>query len=182
MDRNGANRGNRQKLEGPFDNRRGHSGYQQPSHPGSNRSTRGGDKMSTANFVVGMSLAAAVTQATLTLILPEAPPIDVHSLTYKDGLVYQDRTVTADSDYFPAEWRASIVDHLTRIPVDGCVGSGFWNYPAGRKVAEVPLTEWVGSDTCTPEYLRGLGGEFYAVASWHYGNSSTIATGEPFKP
>lgn len=138
--------------------------------------------MSTAHLVAGVVGASVILQGLVSLALPDLPPIEVHSLTYKDGIVHQDRTVVAEGDTFPAEWRAFVMDANTKQPVDGCSGSGFWPYKAGRRVAEIPLPEWVGSETCTREYLASLGGEYYPLASWHWGNDGTSKKGKPFTP
>ena len=138
--------------------------------------------MSTIHLAIGMTLAAGVTQAALMVVLPEPEAITVHSLTYIDGVVHQDRTVVAENETFPAEWRAFIMDADTKLPVDGCSGSGFWPYPKGRRVADIPLPEWVGSETCTREYLTALGGQYYPLASWHWGNDGTSKKGKTFTP
>ena len=94
--------------------------------------------MSTIHLAIGMTLAAGVTQAALMVVLPEPEAITVHSLTYIDGVVHQDRTVVAENETFPAEWRAFIMDKATKKPVEGCSGSGFWPYPSGNRVAKIP--------------------------------------------
>lgn len=139
--------------------------------------------MSTAQLVVGVVAASAMAQGLVSLALPDVSPIEVHSVEYNNGIVTQSRTVTAEGDFFPAEWRAKIYSASTNIPVDGCDGSGFWNYTTGYLDAPIPLHEWVGSDICTPEYLRSIGGEFYPMASWHWGNDQTKPKRGPnFKP
>lgn len=138
--------------------------------------------MSTTNMIVGGAVVGGLLQLTLSLVLPEEKPIVVHSLRYEGGKVFQDRTITTEDEFFPAQWKAVIVSVETQRPVDGCSGQGFWPYPEGRKTAPIPLTEWVGSETCTPEYLQSLGGEFYPVAYWYWGNDKTDHTGETFRP
>lgn len=138
--------------------------------------------MSYINLTVGVVAVAGAAQLVINATLPSVPPIVAHSLTYIDGTVYQDRTVTSEAEFFPAQWKSVIVDAATDRPVPGCSGSGFWPYKSGRITAEIPLDEWVGSDTCTPEYLRGLGGEYIPVASWYWGGESTEKEGAPFRP
>ena len=138
--------------------------------------------MSTAQLVVGVVAASAMVQGLVSLALPDVQPIVVHSLDYRAGVVHQDRTVNTDAEFFPAEWRASVIDADTKMPVEGCSGRGFWNYTSGRYTAPLDLPEWVGQDGCTPEYLRTVGGEFYPVASWHWGDEYTKKTGDKFKP
>ena len=119
--------------------------------------------------------AAAFWAASMVL----APaPIEVHSLTYRDGIVIQDRTVTTDTDYFFAFWTAKIVQAESRIAVRHCQGDGSWPYSAGRIAAEIPLDEWVGSSSCTPDSLPP--GTYIPVASWSWGGDSTSHEGEPF--
>lgn len=142
----------------------------------------GGDAMSTTNLVIGGAVFAGVFQVAILAITPEVPPIQVHDLGYSSGTIHQSRTITTKDDFFPAQWRATIVSVDTGKPVVGCSGSGFWPYKEGHVVADIPLPEWVGSDACTPEYLRSLGGEFKPVASWYWGNDKTSHVGPPFKP
>lgn len=138
--------------------------------------------MSTAHLAIGSVAVLAAAQGLLSLVLPDVSPIEVHSLQYSSGTMVQSRTVHAEGEFFPAEWRAEIHDADTGRPVEGCTGSGFWNYQTGHLDAEMTLMRWTGSDTCTPEYLRSLGGQFYPVASWHYGNDETAKRGRTFTP
>lgn len=138
--------------------------------------------MSTSNLIVGGVIVGGALQLVAWTVLPEEQPIRVHSLIYQDGVVYQDRTVTTEDEFFPAQWRAVIVSASNNEPISGCSGEGFWPYTAGRRVAQIPLSEWVGAEGCTPEYLRSIGGEFYPVASWYWGNDKTSQTGETFRP
>ncbi|MBM1556656.1 hypothetical protein JQV19_08350 [Sulfitobacter mediterraneus] len=138
--------------------------------------------MSTAHLAIGSVAVLAAAQGLLSLVLPDVSPIEVHSLKYANGIMTQSRTVSADGEFFPAEWRAEIHDADTNKPVEGCAGSGFWNYQTGHLDAEMTLMRWTGSDTCTPEYLRSIGGRFYPVASWHWGNDGTSKKGGTFAP
>jgi hypothetical protein len=137
--------------------------------------------MSATHVVTGFTLAAAIVQGVILVTFP-IPPIEVHSLNYDAGVIHQDRTITTDSEFFPAEWRATIISAETFLPVAGCTGRGFWNYTEGNRVAELALPVWVGQDGCTREYLQMIGGEFYPVASWHWGDEFTKQTGRKFRP
>ena len=138
--------------------------------------------MSTSQFAVGFVAVLGLGQLGLTSILPEPKPITVHSLTYVNGSIIQDRTAVADGDYFPAQWRAFIFDTVTNKPVPECTGTGFSPYHSGRIAVNLKLTEWTGRDECTPEFLRERGGTYYPVASWHWGNDFEKATGGVFEP
>ena len=132
-----------------------------------------------STWVGGAVLAAGAFIAT-EVIFP-TPPIVVHSLTYKDGLIYQDRTVDTDSGTFFAQWNATILDG-NGVPVSFCTGKGTWDYPAGRVVAEMDLARWTGNKNCTPEALREIGEIFAPQAVWHWGEDSTGKTGLSFRP
>lgn len=136
--------------------------------------------MSTSQFAVGFVAVLGLGQLALTSILPEPKPITVHSLTYEGGAIFQDRTVTAEDEFFPAQWRAYVMDAATDKPIPECTGEGFWPYKTGRGTFELPLAEWTGNAACTVEFLRSYGGEFYPVASWHWGNDFEKATGAVF--
>ena len=138
--------------------------------------------MSYTNLAIGGAVVGLILQATVSSILPETKPIIVHDIFYADGLMYQDRTVTTDGGFFPAQWKAFIVDADTNKAVEECSGEGFWPYEAGRINVDMTLARWTGDDRCTVEFLRDLGGCFYPVASWYWGNDFTRAEGEEFCP
>lgn len=182
LDGDGANLCNRGELEGVGGDIFSYCMDQQPQNRSGHRANSGDRPMSGINLVVGGIGAAIALQLAALAVLPDVKPIVVHSLNYSDGIVHQDRSITAEGGTFPAEWRASIIDTVTQKPVPECSGSGFWPYKTGRQTAPIPLHEWVGSDACTPEYLRGLGGEYYPVASWHWGNEFITKSGPVFRP
>lgn len=136
--------------------------------------------MSTSQFAVGFVAVLGLGQLALTSVLPDPQPIVVHSLTYDAGMIIQDRTVTAEDQFFPAQWRAYIFDASTDKPIEECSGSGFWPYEAGRQSIPMSLQRWTGNTACTVDFLRSYGGEFYPVASWHWGNDFEKATGATF--
>lgn len=136
--------------------------------------------MSTSQLAVGFVAVLGLGQLALTSVLPEPKPITVHSLTYQGGAIFQDRTVIAEDEFFPAQWRAYVMDADADKPIPECSGEGFWPYKTGRGTFELPLAEWTGNDACTVDFLRSYGGEFYPVASWHWGNDFEKATGPVF--
>jgi hypothetical protein len=136
--------------------------------------------MSTSQFAVGFVAVLGLGQIALTSVLPDPHPITVHSLTYVSGEIVQDRTVVAEGEFFPAQWRAYIVDAATDKPIPECAGEGFWPYKTGRAAFTIPLDKWTGNTACTVDFLRSYGGEFYPVASWHWGNDFEKATGATF--
>ena len=126
-------------------------------------------------LVGGVSVAGL--NGVIKAVLPEIPPIVAHSLEYKDGVILQDRTVTVEGDgVFWAQWEAQIVYAETGDAVPGCTGSGSWNYKAGTKTYEIPLAEWVGAASCTPEALPA--GCYKPVAAWAWGPDQTSAIGK----
>lgn len=139
--------------------------------------------MSYANLAVGAILVAGALQLAVTTVVPDTRPIVVHSLNYVDGMIHQHRTVTTETGgFFPAQWRAFLVDADTKKAVEECSGAGFWPYESGTITAEMSLARWTGNEGCTVEFLRELGGEYCPVASWHWGNDSTSKQGDCFRP
>lgn len=131
--------------------------------------------------VVGTIALALIGGVAVNLVLPGPQPIVVHSLTYSDGVVHQERTITTEQPAFFAAWTAQIVDAATGLPVPHCNGSGSWPYPAGYRVADIPLAEWVGNPLCTPESLDPTK-QYRPVAAWYWGEDQTSHSGQPFKP
>ena len=129
--------------------------------------------MSIGQTGLGAALIVGAIQLGVVPLLPSPPPIEVHSLVYEGGLMLQDRTVRTENDLFPASWRAAIYNAETDKPIEECVGSGFWNYTAGRNTFPIPVDEWVGRDECTVDFLRALNVDVYGVASWHWGDDHT---------
>lgn len=132
--------------------------------------------MSTLNLSLGVAFVSGALSVVVGAILPELQPIEVHALTYSDGIIHQERTITADGDIFFASWKAQILDADTMGVV--CEGQGTWNYPVGYKVADIPLAEWVGQDSCTPDSLPA--GEYIPRAVWFWGSDQSTQTGEVF--
>lgn len=131
--------------------------------------------------VLGVGIVAAVVAITLkTALSPFAPiPLDVHSLVYEAGTVFQDRTITTDGTAFYAQWAAAVIDVATGDPVPWCSGSGSFPYQPGHKVKEFPLATWVGNENCTPENLNP--GTYFLRASWQWGTEQTSKDSEPFE-
>lgn len=130
------------------------------------------------SVAVGIMAAVGLGNA-YDAMRPQA--IVVHDLHYENGHIVQDRTVSADGDYFFAGWRAQINYASTGSPVPGCQGDGQWNYPVGRREFNIPLSEWVGSDQCTPDSLDPAL-DYVPVATWFWGSDQEVHTGGAFKP
>ena len=129
--------------------------------------------MSFAQTSIGVTFLGGVLLAASNAVIPPAPRIQVHSLTYEAGVVHQERTVRVGppATVFWAQWQAEVIDAETEAPVRGCVGNGSWNYAEGYRVFDIPLGEWVGQPiTCTPDILPA---RFYLRASWYWGEDQT---------
>ena len=124
------------------------------------------------------SIGGLVLAGFLSAVLPQPKPIVVHSLTFKDGMMHQDRTVTVeDGEVFFARWEAKVVDAYSGDLIPGCKGGGVWNYTKGHKVYVDTLENWVGSEACTYESLEP--GAYKGVAAWYWGTDQTSQTSEP---
>lgn len=132
--------------------------------------------MASLNLSLGVMVVSAAGSLFLGAVLPDVRPIEVHSLTYTDGIIQQERTITADGDVFYAHWTADILDAETMESV--CEGGGSWDYPVGYAVAKIPLADWVGDENCTPENLSP--GTYIPRAVWLWGSDQTTQTGDPF--
>ena len=112
---------------------------------------------------------------------PAPPPIEVHSIRYVDGVVFQDRTVTPESDS-PVRlmpWSAQVVFAGTGRAVQNCTGSGLWPYDRGRITAQFDLAEWTGRDQCRPDVLpRDTDLQLRAV--FGVGDAQVVAMSQPF--
>lgn len=133
--------------------------------------------MSMIQSITAGAFVAVAVSAAISLVIPEKP-IAVHSLSYQNGNIVQDRTIEADGDVFFMRWQAEIVNANTGRPLPHCVGSGSWNYTAGRLEVAIPLSEWTGSEFCTPSSLPP--GEYYPRAVYIWGDNQLSARGEAF--
>ncbi len=129
------------------------------------------------NFFQPVSVGGGVALAmslVLSPLMPQ-PPIVIHSLTYDDGVVIQDRTVTTDGPW-TGVWSADIIDTTTGEVAPNCHGEGVWDYAPGRKTPNIPFKEGVGNLLCElPE------GEYQLVAIYRAGTFKTIFRSEVFK-
>ena len=133
--------------------------------------------MSAMKFYVSASILAIPIAAAINTAIPNGGPIVVHSLTYADGQITQDRTVAGDGGVTLMTWGAQIVDASTGQPVAGCTGSGTWPYEQGRVAFTMPVATWVGSETCSLS-----AGEYYPRAVYSDGNSEPVTeTGAVFE-
>ena len=135
--------------------------------------------MSFSQTLIGGAGVFGVAMMAFNAVLPGPENIVVHSLEF-DGLnVKQDRTVTAEGSHFWASWSASVIGPDGKA-LDWCVGSGSWPYETGRKSFDIPLAQWVGSESCTPESLpRNV--ILTPVAVWNWGDQNTTYHGKPFE-
>lgn len=132
--------------------------------------------MSVGHTITGLAALGLSAQLLITSILPEPQPIVVHSLDYKDGVVYQDRTVTTDGPFFYATWAAEVIYASTGDTVRGCAGGGSWNYEPGRIVADMSLDRWTNTDNCVLD-----AGTYQLVASWFWGADQEVHKSEVFE-
>lgn len=128
---------------------------------------------------IGVAFLSIFGSLTVGSLIPEVPPINVHNLYFKGHVMVQDRTISASGDgEFSMQWSAKVVKAGTDDVVPGCVGSGWYTYPSGRKSAEMPLEVWVGSPICSYEYLPS--GQYEPVGSWAWGDSQVSKRGQLF--
>lgn len=133
--------------------------------------------MSFTQTVIGGGILAVALNAALSLVLPDPTGIVVHGLTYKNGLVTQDRTVLTNEAAFYAQWAAMVVDAQTGDVVPGCMGSGAAPYPSGRKAVTFSLANWTGNPHCTIDSLEP-GRAYDLQAVWSWGDDSVSAKQE----
>lgn len=125
--------------------------------------------------LVGFGLIGALVAVSDTIIPDgQSSPIVVHSLTYADGQITQDRTVAGDGGVTLMTWGAQIVNASTGRPVAGCTGSGTWPYEQGRVAFTMPVATWVGSEACNLST-----GEYYPRAVYSDGNSEPVTEAGP---
>jgi hypothetical protein len=134
--------------------------------------------MSMAQTVIGVVLLSAVATLGLRSVLPEQPRIEVHSITYSDGQITQDRTVNSDTPEFFMRWAAKIEDAATGEVVGNCRGDGSFPYKSGRAARTMALDVWVGNPLCTPASLPP--GQYVPVAAFVWGDQQVIARGDIF--
>jgi len=117
------------------------------------------------------SLAAALFKAIGFATLPPVG-ISINDLNvHVQGdfpYVLQDRTVTASAP-LTARWSAQVSVLFGTKLVKICEGSGFWDYAAGRKNAEILFDEWVGQSGCWA--LIPQGAAFVLSAEYKWGDS-----------
>lgn len=131
-------------------------------------------QIAVAGIAVIGAIQIALVEPLKRTVLPPQPPIIVHSLEWRAGVIVQDRTVTSIGK-FTAAWDAEIRDVTTGLVVPGCKGSGVWPYDPGRASHNIPLAEWVGNSECR------LARECYqAIAKYEAGTFSTSARSPVF--
>lgn len=131
--------------------------------------------MSLGQTLFGAGAIAALLQAAWSTVGFVPPPIIVHSLTYHEGRVTQDRTVTRGPAWV-AQWQAAVVDDLSGEVVPNCKGDGFWPYPKGRSAPTMSLGEWVGNPLC-----RLPPGTYYLRAIYTDGSTKVPERGDVFR-
>lgn len=135
--------------------------------------------MSMIQTVIGGTAMVLVLNFAVGTVLPDAPRIEVHGITYADGRMTQDRSVFSDAAVFQMHWTAEIRDAVTGNTVPWCQGSGNFAYQTGRHVKTMPLAVWVGNDACTPESLPP--GKYEPLAVYSWGDKQIIGHGEVFE-
>jgi len=132
----------------------------------------------TQTLIGGGALVLALNFA-VQAILPQPTPIVVHGLTYLDGAVIQERTISTDQTAFYAQWAVTVENADTGESLIWCEGNGANAYPPGHRVVQFTLADWTGRTTCTPESLPP--GRYALRASWRWGGDGTSAKSEPFE-
>ncbi len=127
------------------------------------------------HFAIGTSALFLAMQGAWSLFGPTPPPIIINEISYRDGMIMQDRVVTT-SGPFTAFWEAAILDGKTGLMVPGCQGSGVWDYPPGHKAPAFPVSEWVGNPNC--DLPPGL---YIPTATYSAGEFRIVARGNPFE-
>lgn len=100
-------------------------------------------------------------------VLPEAPFLEVHSVTYQGGEVITDRTINGPET--PADWQVSVVA-VDRAPPSCSTVKGpelhqGWSHyaPSPRAKKKMPLDIWVGDKGC---YDRLTSGDYSMHMTW----------------
>jgi hypothetical protein len=131
--------------------------------------------MSFTQTLIGMGAVGLVAQSLLSAVLPDATGIFVHSLSYDNGMVTQDRTVVTGQPSFYAQWAVNVVDAETGQMVPECAGNGAAPYREGRKSLTFTLSDWTGNDNCTPDVLID-GRKYELQAVWSWGDKNVSAS------
>ena len=168
------------QLESPSRDRGNRDMVEQSQGDSRNRGLLRGRSMSMTQTIIGVAVIGPALAVALNFVIPNVPPINVHSLSFDGAEVHQDRTVTTDTGtgVFWAQWNASVVSVKTGQPVEACTGSGSWNYKVGRKDVKMDLAKWTGNAACN---LAALGrGQFFLQATWHWGDDQEQASSPIF--
>ena len=130
--------------------------------------------MSATQTVIGGTVLVGLLTLAVDMVTPAPPAIVVHDLHYEDGIMFQDRTVSAEGGepVFYAFWTAKILDAETNVAV--CSGEGAFPYAVGRRNVQIELSEWVGEPCDLPP------GTYRPVAAWSWGYDQTSHAGHVF--
>jgi hypothetical protein len=129
--------------------------------------------MSATQIIATGGGIGAVIGFVITAAFPP-PPIEIHSLTYDNGFIVQERTINAPGPEFYAGWQAQIINVATGQVMPGCAGAGGWDYKVGTYTARLPLSEWVGSPCVLPP------GEYQPWAKYKSGSLVVEKRGTEF--
>lgn len=128
---------------------------------------------------IGTATLIGVGVLVITPFIPDAAPIRVASLFYKDGFIHTDRTITADGPIFYLRRSPEIVDSKTGEPAPNCSGTEGRNVTVGNVVADIPLAVWVNNPLCTPESLQP--GEYTPQIVYRWGDKQMPYVGTSFR-
>lgn len=118
----------------------------------------------------GALFGLAITAVSAVVIPTNQPFMKINEITYKDGMVYADRTIFPldDIEVRIADWRATVVpigkDTPTCQTIPGpMIHEGWSDYEAGEYMRDMTLDEWVGDPGC----LARMGdGEHAMFMNW----------------
>ena len=131
----------------------------------------------TVQTTIGTAVLGPALAVAAGIFLPEPPAITVHSLTYENGIVHQERTIIADAPAFHADWSARVQD---QDGVTVCEGNGSWAYATGYAVFDIPIDDWVGDPGCLDRLSANH--QYRLIAAWNWGDNQTSQVSEPFTP
>lgn len=117
------------------------------------------------------TLVGFVMTAASTVVIPSNKPfMRVNDISYKDGMVFGDRTVypLGDINVRVADWRVTVVPIGQNSPACQTkpgpdIQQGWSSYKAGELDSEMSLDAWVGDEGC----LARMGdGEHVMFMNW----------------
>lgn len=128
--------------------------------------------------IVGAAALAIMGSLAVQLVPDLSTPIVLNTLSYSEGMMTVDRTVTTDKPAFFMRKSSQIVNTATGESIPECEGIKNENFREGRVKATVTMATWSGNPLCTPEVLGS--GQFVPLAVYIWGDHQKAFMGEPF--